>query len=454
MLFSLIILVVLWLLQFALLKTFQVKLKTHQIEKMGQQITEFYTGEGFNDDIQEYAFKHNLRIILLDERGFMISNSDGFSDGSGSGGIVFPPSELAKLQELFNDSNKKTIIYTDATGRREMTQITYVSKLESEEGLTNYLYISSPVPPVDTTLTALRTQFFIITIILLILSLIVAQLISQKMSVPIIKLTKSAEKLAKGDLDVDFYDGGYTEIHKLSRTLHYATSELSKLDHYRKEFIANVSHDLKTPLTVIKVYGEMILDVSGDDPEKRNEHCKMIVKEADWLAEMVNEILELSKLQSDNVKLDKKPVDLGACLKTTLEGFKMMEDKEGYNLKVDTDENVTVLGSEQYLRRVLYNLISNAINYTGEDKLVEIRLMDQGSSVRFEVKDTGKGIPPEKLESIWERYYKSDETHMRAVVGTGLGLSIVKNALELHGARYGVDSKENQGSTFWFEIEK
>jgi signal transduction histidine kinase len=285
------------------------------------------------------------------------------------------------------------------------------------------------------------------------LSFIVAWWISRKMSKPIIRLTKSAERLVKGALDENFYDSGFTEINQLASAFNYAANELRSLDKYRREFIANVSHDLKTPLTIIKLYGEMIKDVSGSDPSKRNSHCDTIIKEADWLMGMVGEIVELSKLESNNTEIAMTAIDISRCLKDTLTGFQILSEKGGYCFETNIDDDLLVLGNEPMLRRTLYNLISNAVNFTGEDKRVIISLKHKEESVRFEVTDTGEGIPKEKQGIIWDRYYKSNETHKRAVVGTGMGLSIVKNVLVLHKADYGVISDFGKGSTFWFELK-
>ncbi len=477
MIFSVLILAVLWVLQFAFLNTFYQSMKLNEIKHIGDQVLEEYNTGNFVQVLNEYAFKNNLRIIMLDENGNVINSFDGFNAPSGQFNSPFsrmrmmlPQSELENIQKRFAQSKDERIHYLSSNRQNvegnpsdppnrimpgnlmEMSQAVYVAKVQGADNTQNYLYVSSSIPPIDSTISVLRTQFIIITVILFVLSAVAAQIIARKMSKPIIQLTKSAEKMAKGNLNVDFYDKGYTEIHQLASTLSYATEELRGLDHYRKEFIANVSHDLKTPLTIIKFYGEMIKDVSGNNPERREAHCDTIVKEADWLSGMVNEILELSKLESNSVELTKMRVNISGCLAETLSSFAILAEKEGYIFETHMEKNLWVNANEPYIKRVLYNLISNAVNYTGADKRVIISLRGIQDTVRFEVTDTGVGIPEERLKSIWDRYYKSNETHKRAVVGTGLGLSIVKNALELHGAAYGVISTPGQGSTFWFAM--
>ncbi len=444
--FSLIILVVMWFLQFIFLNTFYTKMKVNEIESIGKIVASKYQSADFRLALSEYARNYNLRIIYFDEKGKMIG-SNGF-------GEIFSQGVVEYFQNIaaFIESGEHSAHFVVEEGRSNMSQIGYIQRITSPAGATNYLYIVASIPPIDSTVSVLRTQFWLITLIIFLLSLFMAQILSKRMSKPIIDLTKSAEKLAAGDLETRFNIEDFTEIEKLSSTLNYATGELSKLDSYRKEFIANVSHDLKTPLTIIKFYAEMIHDVSGENPEKRTAHSEMIIKEADWLSNLVNEILELSKLQSNNVEPVKTELNVSQTLKDTMMSFQAIAEKEGYIFETDIDDDVYISGSEQYIRRVFFNLITNAVNYTGEDKRVVIRLKQNAGKIAFTVTDTGEGIPDELKNTIWERYYKSKETHKRAVMGTGLGLSIVKQCLDMHGARYGIESMLGRGSTFWFEM--
>jgi signal transduction histidine kinase len=413
----------------------------------------------FHRNMNEFAFQNNLRIIIMDESRNMAIDFDGFSRELRS---TTPFSSFDRQPFNFDiidtalkkldESGLDRVYYLDADNDMDMTISVYVARTMNKDDMVYYVYISTPVPPIDSTVVVLRQQFIIVTVILLVLSFIVAWWIGGRMSKPLIRLTKSAERLVKGELDENFYDNEFTEINQLASAFDYAANELRNLDKYRSDFVANVSHDLKTPLTIIKFYGEMIRDVSGNDPEKRNRHCDTIIKEADWLTSMVGEIVELSKLESRNAEISMKTVNLSDCLKETVSRFDVLSLKDGYSFKTDIEENLLVSGNEVMLRRTIYNLISNAVNFTGEDKRVIITLKRKDNAVRLDVTDTGEGIPKEKQGAIWDRHYKSDETHKRAVVGTGIGLSIVKSVLMLHKAEYGVVSETGRGSTFWFEL--
>ena len=200
---------------------------------------------------------------------------------------------------------------------------------------------------------------------------------------------------------------------------------------------------------MIKAYAEMIVDVAGDDKLKRDKSAKVIIEEADRLASLVSDVLDLSKIRSGIQQLDLKPFDLCSYLKEVLEKFDYLTETQGYVFETEIDKGLYTIADQAKIGQVLYNLIGNAVNYTGEDKKVLVRLKKEGSVIHFSVADTGKGIKPEERDEIWNRYYRSSEMHKRPVRGTGLGLSIVKTILERHQFLFGVESEYGHGSTFY-----
>ena len=205
-----------------------------------------------------------------------------------------------------------------------------------------------------------------------------------------------------------------------------------------------------TPLTMIKAYASMIMEISGEIPEKRNKHAQVIVDEADRLASLVNDVLDLSKISSGIEELKTAKIDMSALVHRVLDRFAYLKETDGYVFETEIAEGVYTYADELMISQVLYNLIGNAVNYTGEDKKVYVRLQAEENGVfRFSVQDTGAGIKPEELSEIWDRYYRSSEMHKRPVRGTGLGLSIVKTILQRHKLYFGVDSVLGQGSTFY-----
>ena len=246
-----------------------------------------------------------------------------------------------------------------------------------------------------------------------------------------------------------FEGDSYREIAQLSETLNQAAVELAKAEGLQRELIANVSHDLRTPLTMITAYSEIMRDLPG---ENSPENVQVIIDEAKRLTSLVNDLLDVSKLQAGVMELNLKEYDLTASIESVLARYSKFLEQNGYTVDFEYDRNILVVADEDKMYQVIYNLVNNAINYTGEDKKIIVRQRVAGSIARIEVIDTGEGIAPEELTNVWERYYKVDKNHKRAVMGTGLGLSIVKNVLKLHGLSYGVNSEVGKGTCFWFEI--
>ena len=219
--------------------------------------------------------------------------------------------------------------------------------------------------------------------------------------------------------------------------------------------MANVSHDLKTPLTMIKAYAEMSVDLHSNNQEKQREDINTIIKETDRLTLLVNDILDLSKMESSIDTLEKEEFDIVELTKDILDRYKLYQETENYNFIFNHNkEIIIVFADKKKIEQVIYNLINNAINYTGEDNKVEVNIKENKDNILVEIKDTGKGIKEEDLPYIWDRYYKNKKKHKRNLIGTGLGLNIVKNILETHKFKYGVKTKKEKGTTFYFEISK
>lgn len=327
--------------------------------------------------------------------------------------------------------------------------LVYVKSVSSN-GISGYLMVTSLITPVDATIYTLRIQFIYITIIVLVLSIAIALVISVWVAKPIVKINESAKQLARGDFDIHFEGTGYKEVMELSKTLNYAADELGKTESLRRDLVANVSHDLRTPLTMITAYAEVMRDIPG---ENNPENVQIIIDEATRLTTLVNDLLVLSKLQAGVTDLEKDYFDFTSSIKAALKRFSKLTEQDGYKISFEYNDNVHIYADEYKIYQVVYNLINNAINYSGEDKEVIVRQIVHGDILRLEVEDHGAGIAEDELQNIWDRYYKIDKNHKRAVQGTGLGLSIVQNILKLHDAKFGVNSRLGAGSVFWFELK-
>ena len=317
-----------------------------------------------------------------------------------------------------------------------------------------YIFLFTSLEDIGTTTSLIKNQLIYVTLLAILFSIIIALFLSRRIAKPISDMTKKAEKLAEGNYNVQFTTTGIKEIDELANTLNYLEQEVSKTDEYRRDLMANVSHDLKTPLTMIKAYAEMIRDITLNNKEKTKENLNVIIDETDRLNILVNDILELSKLQNSQDNLNIEKFDIVELINDILKRYQIIKETENYKLILESPASIMVKADKKRISQVIYNLINNAINYTGDDLTVTIRITENTKECKIEIIDTGKGIDEKDLPNIWNRYYKKEKNHKRNVVGTGLGLSIVKNILEQHHFKYGVNSIKDKGTTFYFQVKK
>ncbi len=308
----------------------------------------------------------------------------------------------------------------------------------------------SSLTPGSAMVKTLYDQLLWIGVVLGILMLVLAEVLSRFITKPFITMNLAAKELARGHYDVEFSGHGYREINELADTLNYAAAELSRSDALQKGLISNVSHDLRTTLTMIKEYSEVMRDIPG---ENTPENVQVIIDETERLTALVNDMLDLSRIQAGMQKPQFEAFCLTDTVRATMRRYEKLTQQKGYHIAFFAEGDASVYADRGMILQVVYNLINNAIHYTGEDCRVDVWQTVTEDAVRISIRDTGEGISPEEIPLIWDRYYRIDRVHKRAAIGTGLGLSIVKGILEMHHAVYGVESTQGEGSTFWFELK-
>lgn len=328
-------------------------------------------------------------------------------------------------------------------------ELLYARVVTLSDGHEYMMLFDGVITPIGTTVKTLKIQLIIVTMIIALIAACMARWLSRRIAEPIAGINSSAMRLASGNFDTNFTGGNYLEINQLSDTLNYTARELKQADAVKRELIANTSHDLRTPLTMIIGYAEVMRDLPG---ENTPENVQVIIDEAKRLTTLVNDMLDLSKLQAGAVALEISEFNITQVTETIIERMRKMTEKDGFTFTFEYENPIFVRADETKITQVIYNFISNAVNYSEERRDILIRQTSQNGKVRLDFVDHGRGIPKEKLPNIWERYYKIDSTHKRSQIGSGIGLSIVKSILEKHGARYGVVSNTVEGSTFWFEL--
>lgn len=450
MLFVCIVFLLMWLFQVIFLQWFYEAFKMHDTAKVAQDLVAACNTDEFEETAMDLALQNEVCIEMLDSDGREVYHNCVY-DGrcllhSQNNGLFFYLTDLRNNEtgvinrRLFNDELQSEMLV-------------YGSILYWKNGeIAGYLFLNAKLEPVESTVSILKRQTMIITSMLAVFGAVLSIVTANYISAPLVRITRSAKRLAHGDYQTRFEGGGYAEADELAETLTYAAHELSKTEEMQRDLIANVSHDLRTPLTMLKAYAEMIRDLSGDNPVKREQHLNIIIEETDRLSLLVNDMLDLSKLESGTQKLNYSVFDIATCMQEIVHRYEGISEQMGYHIHFTPDASCLVCCDESKINRVIGNLINNAINYTSkEDKQVFVTQKNLPDRVRIEVRDTGDGIEEDKIKLIFDKYYRS-ENHKREVVGTGLGLSIVKAILKMHEYDYGVNSKLGEGSTFWFEI--
>ena len=437
--FAVIIIGLLWISQVIFLDYYLNSYKLKEFREYSAEIKTRLGDESFYDEVAG-KYGCGIDVIKRDEHSYSVEYSNNGASFGAKDTVIQNNEIVDKALTVFK--KKPDALLKDTSTARYY----YCLSLSSDE----ILVISQSTQMIDSTVRILRIQMVIASITILVLISCLSVIVSSMFSRDISKLSESSKRLAKSDYNVVFEEKGYTEISEIASTLNYATKEMAVATNLRRELIANVSHDLRTPLTIIKGNAEMIKDISGDNKEKREKQLDVIIKETDRLSILVRDMLDLSKLEA-NPELDKKVISLSNVIGDTFDSLSTFNETDGYNITADIENDLFVYGDRMRLQLATYNLISNAINYTGDDKIVKISLKKIGDKARFDVVDTGDGISEENIKKIWERYYRAKE-HKRSVAGNGLGLSIVKVILELHNAEFGVDSAIGKGSDFWYEI--
>jgi len=448
--FAAFLMIVLWFLQIFFLNNYYQAMKISETTKMASVIVSQYGQKDFIDTIRNISFTNDLYIH--------IETSDGTIVFSPVNDVVRKPYGYIKemevvKQELLNNNNLSSSVIIPSAST-ETNTLAYATFLHRENGSDIILYIFAPLFPVESTVGILRDQLFYVTVISLLLAFIISFYLSNRISRPIRSITNSARELSKGNYRIKFQGGHYSEIIALADTLTYTSLELEKTYLLQKDLIANVSHDLRTPLTMVKSYAEMIRDLSGDNPVKRKEHIKIIIDEADRLNLLVDDMLTLSKMQSGVLSIEKSNFDLVAAVQGLIDSYNLLVENEGYKIVFEAPSSVEINADRAKILQVFSNLINNGVKYCGEDKTVLITIVEKTDYVRCQVLDHGMGIPKKELDSIWDRYYKASTNHVRTTTGSGLGLSIVKEIINQHSGNFGVESRLGKGSMFWFELKK
>ncbi|MCI6068438.1 MAG: HAMP domain-containing histidine kinase [Galactobacillus timonensis] len=464
LLFAVMIVGILGVLQTALVQPYYRNSKIQSVQQVSNAITQDLllnaADEKAVSDALQISVENSVCVQVYNDQDRLVYETDSL----GSACAFHAPSKVSSDASL-NVRNPKqlktmldeqtgsgSVLLTNTQTSQEM--IIYGQTVHAT--LANYyIYVNSPLEPVDSIINFFSQQYFLYMGIVVVVASVVSLILSNTISRPIRAMQAQANKLASADYSASFEGGNYTETKDLATTLNGAAEKLGKINELRKDLIANVSHDIKTPLTSIKAYAEMIRDISGDNPEKRQQHLNVILSEADYMNHLVTDMSELAKLQSGNFILHPANFDIVEKINDLCDYNDAQVKEGGLTVIRDLPNELIVYADEVKITQVINNFFTNAIKHTPPGKTITLRAYrkEDEETARVEVIDEGEGISPEELPYIWDRYQKSSRSFSRSMTSTGLGLSIAKGILDAHHAKFGVISKVNEGSTFWFELQ-
>lgn len=423
----------------------------------------------FDIEFQKLCAKNNIVILLLDAESKTLKSSTNDYERLSRHllNYIFGKAAESGVKELVSQ-DKYTIHITPD----ERTQQEYIEMWGILDNGNLFLF-RSPIESLKESVELANRFLAYVGIFSALISALIILVVSRKITDPIMELTKISERMINLDFEAKYSGNSKTEIallgqniNELSATLEKNISELknannelqrdiekkNKTDEMRKEFLSNVSHELKTPIALIQGYAEGLKEGINDDEESKNFYCEVIMDEAAKMNNMVKKLLTLNQLEcgNDTVKLER--FDIVALINNYLQSADILCRQKGITLKKKEYQPVFVWADEFMVEEVFNNYFTNAMNHVAENMVIDVKLTLKEKTVRVSVFNTGVPIPEESISHIWEKFYKVDKARTRKYGGSGVGLSIVKAIMESMNQKYGVKNYDN-GVEFWFELE-
>ncbi|HIS32631.1 MAG TPA: HAMP domain-containing protein [Candidatus Limivivens intestinipullorum] len=434
----------------------------------GYQDSSSYATEDFLEELNVTCTENNIRVALLDSSFTVIY------PGNEVGSILAATLETYLMQI---DNSPKTILSTSDNYVIQKTQDRLMDREYMEIwGLLDNgcaFLLRMPLESIRENVR-ISSQFLLyFSILSILISVLLICWISRKITKPLKELTDLSKRMAELDFSAKYTSGGQNEIgqlgdhfNRMSESLETAVSELktannelqkdvekkAQIDEMRKEFLSNVSHELKTPIALIQGYAEGLKECINDNDESRDFYCEVIMDEASKMNQMVKKLLTLNQLEFGNDTVTMERFDLTALIAGVVQSAGILAQQKGAQILFRETEPVYAWADEFKVEEVVTNYVSNALNHVDGDKVVDIKIHRNKDTVRVTVFNTGQPIPEEDLDKIWIKFYKVDKARTREYGGSGIGLSIVKAIMESFHQKCGVINYDN-GVEFWFELD-
>lgn len=471
------IIVSLILINNVVLESFYIYTKVNTIREVYENVNMYYKGEGkinLEDELNKTAIKNNFDILIKTDENMIIFSTSKDTQNAFE--------KMNALSKMVIENDRKNNIYQE-----ENVKINKVK--DSSDGLRYimlsakldngyYLYVRIALAPIEESVSVSNTVLFLIGSLAIIIAGVSASLISKRFTNPIVELNNITKKMSKLDFTQKYIStDAEDEVNELGKNINTLSIKLektikqlrdtnielekdieekSKIDEMRKQFISDVSHELKTPIAIIQGYAEGLLENVNEDEESRRMYAEVILDESNKMDKMVKELLELMKLEYGNQKIEKEDFNISELIKEVIKKLEKIAQNKNIEVKFDGEIEYMVNSDQRQIEQVLTNYLTNAIRYglemNGEYE-IKISVDDKNDKYRINVFNTGENIDEEELERIWKRFYKTDASRNREDGGTGIGLSIVKAIMNNLNNDYGVINKDN-GVVFYFEVDK
>ncbi|MBO4902967.1 MAG: HAMP domain-containing histidine kinase [Lachnospiraceae bacterium] len=403
-----------------------------------------FTAADFRSQLSNIDAMTSTSIWILSTNGTILFDS------------AIPSGQVSTVLEPFDpdDLTHDYYVVGDFYGFFKEPVISVLSPVTANFRRQAYIVVHTPLKEVDERLATMRQIAYLTFIIIFSVSLIILIFFTTIIYLPLRKITKAAREYTGGNLDYVIDVDKDDEIGRLAASLNLMASELSRAEENQKKFIANVSHDFRSPLTSIRGYLEAMVD-GTIPPEMHEKYIKIVLNETERLTKLTNSLLTLNNLNIRGTVLDVTDFDINKVVKNTAATFEgsCMEKKIRFKL-VLTGQTLFVTADEEKIKQVLYNLIDNAIKFSNPSSTIKVETTEKNDKVFVSVKDSGIGIPKDSLKQIWDRFYKTDTSRGKDKKGTGLGLSITKEIINAHHENINVISTEGVGTEFIFTLPK
>lgn len=458
------------------LESFYLYSKTQTVKGVYEKINNYYNLNGdinIQDELQRIAFNNNFDIFIETDQNVIVfsTNRDFYT-------IL----EVITDASRYKDGNQDSVIYQDEEIRVEKIndQNNNISYILLSGRLDNgyHLYISMPTVPIEESVEISNQALIVIGLIILLISAFIASYISKRFTNPIVELSDITNKMARLDFSQkyriadtddeinelgknintmsDKLEGTIKQLRENNSELEKDIEEKSKIDEMRKQFISDVSHELKTPIALIQGYAEGLLENVNTDDESRKFYAEVILDESNKMDTLVKQLLELMKLEYGKREFNNETFNIVELINEVIRKCKVMIEEKNITIDFEANKPVMVNADDFYIEQVVTNYFTNAIKHTIEvnkEKKIKITIEEKDNKIRVSVFNTGNPIPEEHLNKIWGRFYKEDTSRNRTDGGTGIGLALVKAIMNNYKNDYGVINKEN-GVEFYFELDK